>query len=117
MKSSFSETVPTRYLHRLRCTRDEMIRNLFEIPTERQRREHAERIARAQRNFLRWVKTGKYISESDISESVVILRVRIANAHRDDGRRFIKMGSPRLIRTPLTRRFLYLAFQNSALSR
>jgi hypothetical protein len=36
-----------------------MILNLFQIPTERERREHAERIARAQRNFLRWVKTDK----------------------------------------------------------
>ncbi len=36
-----------------------MIRNLFEIPTERERRERAERVARAQRNFLRWVKTDK----------------------------------------------------------
>jgi hypothetical protein len=59
MKSYFSETSPTRYLHRLRCVRDEMIRNLFEIPTEQERRERAERIARAQRNFLRWVKKGK----------------------------------------------------------
>jgi hypothetical protein len=59
MKSCFSDTLQTRCLHLLRRTRDEMIRNLFEIPTERERREHAERIAKAQRNFLRWVKTEK----------------------------------------------------------
>lgn len=59
MKSCFSEGLPTCYLRRLKRARDEVIRNLFEIPTQRERREHAERIARAQRNFLRWVKTAK----------------------------------------------------------
>jgi hypothetical protein len=51
MKSCFIETLPIRYLDRLRRARDEMIRNLFEIPTERERREHAERIARAVRTI------------------------------------------------------------------
>ena len=59
MKSCFKEGLPTRYLHRLKRARDEMIRNLFDVPNEHERREHAERIARAQRNFLRWVKTDK----------------------------------------------------------
>jgi len=59
MKSCFSGTLATRYLDQLRHARDELIRNLLEVPIEPERREHAERIARAQRNLLRWVKTGK----------------------------------------------------------
>ena len=53
------ETARTRWLHRLRATRDAMIRKLFEIPTEPERKAQAERIAKTQRVFLRWLRKGK----------------------------------------------------------
>jgi hypothetical protein len=45
-----------RWLHQLRAARDGMIRKLFEIPAEPERKAHAERIAKVQRLFLRWLK-------------------------------------------------------------
>ena len=36
-----------------------MIRKLFEIPAEPERKAHAERIAKAQRAFFGWLKKGK----------------------------------------------------------
>jgi len=48
-----------RWLHQLRAARDAMIRKLFEIPAEPERRAHAERLAKAQRVFWRWLKKGK----------------------------------------------------------
>src|SRR5262249_3354049 len=53
------ETPRDGWLHQLRAARDRMIRKLFETPTERERNERLERIARAQRNFLRWIKRQK----------------------------------------------------------
>ena len=48
-----------RWLHQLRAARDAMIGKLFEIPSEPERKAQAERIAKAQRVFLRWLKKGK----------------------------------------------------------
>jgi hypothetical protein len=53
------ETPRGRWLHQLRAARDAMIRKLFEIPAEPERKAHAERLAKAQRVFLRWLKKGK----------------------------------------------------------
>jgi hypothetical protein len=54
------ETPRARWLHRwLRAARDAMIRKLFEIPAEPERKAHAERLAKAQRLFLQWLKKGK----------------------------------------------------------
>ena len=53
------ETPRARWLHQLRAARDAMIRKLFEIPAEPERRAHAERLAKAQRVFWRWLKKGK----------------------------------------------------------
>ena len=36
-----------------------MIRKLFENPAEPERKAHAERVAKAQRLFLRWLKKGE----------------------------------------------------------
>jgi hypothetical protein len=46
------------WLHRLRTAPEGFIRRLFEIPAEPERKAHAERIAKAQRLFLRWLKKG-----------------------------------------------------------
>ena len=56
---SASETPPASWLHQLRAARQALIRKLFEIPAEHERKAHAERIAKAQRVFLRWLKKGK----------------------------------------------------------
>lgn len=48
-----------RWLHQLRAARDAMIRKLFEIPAEPERKAQAERIAKAQRVFSRWLKKSK----------------------------------------------------------
>ena len=53
------ETPRARWLHQLRAARDAMIRKLFEIPPEPERKAHAERLAKAQRVFWRWLKKGK----------------------------------------------------------
>ena len=49
---SAGETPRASWLHQL-------IRKLFEIPAEPERKAHAERIAKTQRLFLRWLKKGK----------------------------------------------------------
>src|SRR5262249_4938404 len=49
----------TRWLHKLRAGGGGVIRKVFEIPGEPDRKAHAERIARAQRAFLRWLKPQK----------------------------------------------------------
>jgi hypothetical protein len=56
---SACETPRARRLHQLRAARDAMIRKLFEIPAEPERKAHAERIAKAQRVFFGWLKKGK----------------------------------------------------------
>ena len=56
---SAGETPRASWLHQLRAARQAVIRNLFEIPGEPERRAHAERIAKTQRLFLRWLKKGK----------------------------------------------------------
>jgi hypothetical protein len=56
---SACETPRARWLHQLRAARDAMIRKLFEIPAEPERKAHAERIAKAQRVFFGWLKKGK----------------------------------------------------------
>jgi hypothetical protein len=56
---SSCETRRARWLHQLRAARDAMIRKLFEIPAEPERKAHAERVAKAQRVFLGWLKKGK----------------------------------------------------------
>jgi hypothetical protein len=48
-----------RWLHQLRAARDAMIRKLFEIPAEPERKAQAERIAKARRVFSRWLKKSK----------------------------------------------------------
>jgi hypothetical protein len=48
-----------RWLHQLRAARDAVIRKLFEIPAEPERKAQAERIAKAQRVFSRWLKKSK----------------------------------------------------------
>jgi hypothetical protein len=48
-----------RWLHQLRAARDALIRKLFEIPAEPERKAQAERIAKAQRVFSRWLKKSK----------------------------------------------------------
>ena len=53
------ETPRARWLHQLRAARDAMIRKLFEIPAEPERKAHAERLGKAQRVFWRWLKKGK----------------------------------------------------------
>jgi hypothetical protein len=49
------ETPRTHRLHQLRAARDAMIRRLFEIPTEHERKAHEEQIARARRVLLQWI--------------------------------------------------------------
>jgi hypothetical protein len=56
---SARETPRASWLHQLRAARQAMIRKLFEIPAEPERKAHAERIAKAQRLFLRWLKKSK----------------------------------------------------------
>ena len=53
------ETPRARWLHQLGAARNAMIRKLFEIPAEPERKAHAERIANVQRMFLRWLKKAK----------------------------------------------------------
>jgi hypothetical protein len=53
------ETPRPRWLHQLRAARDAGIRKFFEFPAEPERKAHAERIAKVQRMFLRWLKKGK----------------------------------------------------------
>jgi hypothetical protein len=53
------ETPHANWLHQLRAARQAIIRKLFEIPAEPERKAHAERIAKTQRLFLRWLKKGK----------------------------------------------------------
>jgi hypothetical protein len=47
------------WLHQLGTAAQVLIRKLFEIPAEPERKAHAERLAKAQRLFLRWLKKGK----------------------------------------------------------
>jgi hypothetical protein len=54
-----SEAPRGRWVRQLRAARDAMIRKLFAIPAETERKAHAERIAKAQRVFLGWLKKGK----------------------------------------------------------
>ena len=56
--SSSSESAREHWLHHFRAARDDIMRKLFQTPTDRERKERMERIARAQRNFLRWIKRG-----------------------------------------------------------
>ena len=56
---SARETPRASWLHQLRAARQAIIRKLFEIPAEPERQAHAERIAKTQRLFLRWLKKGK----------------------------------------------------------
>ena len=56
--SSSSESLRDHWLHQLRAARNDIIRKLFQMPGERERKERMERLARAQRNFLRWIKRG-----------------------------------------------------------
>jgi len=56
---SAGETPRASWLHRLRASGQAMMRKLFEIPAEPQRKAHAERIAKTQRMFLRWLKKDK----------------------------------------------------------
>jgi hypothetical protein len=49
----------SRWLYQLRAVRDAVIRKLFEIPAEPERKAQAERIAKAQRVFSRWLKKSK----------------------------------------------------------
>jgi hypothetical protein len=53
------ETPHANWLHQFRAARQAIIRKLFEIPAEPERKAHAERIAKTQRLFLRWLKKGK----------------------------------------------------------
>src|SRR5574338_657780 len=55
---SSSKSAREHWLHQLRTARNDLIRKLFQMPGERERKERMERIARAQRNFLRWIKRG-----------------------------------------------------------
>ena len=50
------ETPRARRLHRLRAARDAMIRKLFEIPTERERKAREDAINKAHFRFLRWLR-------------------------------------------------------------
>jgi hypothetical protein len=45
--------------HQLRAGPQAIIRKLFEVPAEHEKKAHAERIAKAQRLFLRWLKKRK----------------------------------------------------------
>lgn len=56
--SPSSESPRDHWLHQFRAARTEIIRKLFQMPGERERKERINRIARAQRNFLRWIKRG-----------------------------------------------------------
>ena len=56
---SASETPRASWLHQLRAARQALIRKLFEIPAEPERKAQAERIAKTQRLFLRWLKKDK----------------------------------------------------------
>jgi hypothetical protein len=53
------ETPRALWRYRLRAARDAMIRKLFEIPAEPERKAHAEQLAKAQQVLLRWLKKGK----------------------------------------------------------
>src|SRR5215831_9498495 len=55
MKTS-SSIIETPLQNRLRAARDAMIRNLFEMPTERERKAREERINKAHVRFLRWLR-------------------------------------------------------------
>jgi len=56
---SASETPRASWLCLLRVSGQAMIRKLVEIPAEPERKAHAERIAKTQRLFLRWLKKDK----------------------------------------------------------
>jgi hypothetical protein len=49
------ETPRAHTLHQLRAALDAIIRRLFQSPTERERKAHEERIAKARQVLLRWV--------------------------------------------------------------
>lgn len=53
------EVTSVSWLHPLKAAREALIRKLFEIPAEPERKAHAERIAKAQQWFLRWLKKDK----------------------------------------------------------
>jgi hypothetical protein len=53
---SSAESPREDWLHQFIAARNDIIRKLFQMPGERERRERINRIARAQRNFLRWIK-------------------------------------------------------------
>ena len=53
------ETPRASWLHQLRASGQAVIRKLVEIPAEPERKAHAERVAKTQRLFLRWLKKGK----------------------------------------------------------
>jgi hypothetical protein len=56
---SARETPRANWLHQFRAAGQAMIQKLFEVPAEPERKAHAERIAKAQRVFLRWLRKGK----------------------------------------------------------
>jgi hypothetical protein len=56
---SAGEAPRASWLHQLRASGQAMMRKLFEVPAEPERKAHAERIAKTQRMFLRWLKKGK----------------------------------------------------------
>jgi len=56
---SASETPRASWLRQLRVSGQAMIRKLVEIPAEPERKAHAERIAKTQRLFMRWLKKDK----------------------------------------------------------
>jgi hypothetical protein len=58
-KPPLSSRRTPHWLHQLRAARDAMIRKLFEIPAEPERKAQAERTARVRRVFLQWLKKGK----------------------------------------------------------
>jgi hypothetical protein len=49
------ETPRAHRLHQLRAARGAIIRRLFQIPTEHERKAHEEQIARVRRALLRWI--------------------------------------------------------------
>ena len=57
--NSVAETPRASWLHQLRGSGQALIRKLFEMPAEPERKAHAEQIAKTQRLFLRWLKRDK----------------------------------------------------------
>jgi hypothetical protein len=49
------ETWCAHWVHKLRAARNTMIRKLLEIPADRERKAHDERILKARRVLLQWI--------------------------------------------------------------